>query len=162
MLHIAPEECFEERFRTLLGKGHITADLDNPHVKVKMDITDIPFDDRSFDIIYCSHVLEHVPDDRKAIREFHRVLKDDGWMVLMVPITADKTLEDPSVTEPKERKRLFGQSDHMRRYGPDFIDRIKEAGFLVEKVLPRDFLTDEAITYYRTKDHIPIYYCTKT
>jgi ubiquinone/menaquinone biosynthesis C-methylase UbiE len=89
-----------------------------------MDITDIQYPDNTFDVIYCSHVLEHVPDDRKAMREFARVLKPEGWAVFMVSLSEEHTIEDPSITSPAERERLFGQHDHVRRYGPDFKDRL--------------------------------------
>ncbi len=131
VLHVAPEQCFEARLRKRLGAGYLTADLLDPHVMERMDITAIRHPDESFDVIYCSHVLEHVPEDRLAMREFRRVLKQTGWAVLLVPITAAKTFEDPTVTDPAERLRLFGQDDHVRRYGPDYVDRLREAGFEV-------------------------------
>jgi predicted SAM-dependent methyltransferase len=96
-----------------------------------MDISDIQYRDNTFDVIYCSHVLEHVPDDRKALREFWRVLKVGGWAILQVPIISDVTFEDPTVTSPEERERLFGQHDHVRRYGPDYRDRLVDVGFSV-------------------------------
>ncbi len=144
-LHVAPEAVFERAFRTLIGKGYLTADLFVDNVDVKMDITDIRFPDESFDFIYCSHVLEHVPDDRKAMREFHRVLTRDGIAVLLVPITTDKTFEDPSVVDPEERLRLFGQTDHVRKYGPDYLSRLREEGFTVEKVVRENLLTKREI-----------------
>ena len=98
---------------------------------VKMDITHIQYPDSYFDVVYCSHVLEHVPDDRKAMREFCRVLNHGGWAVLLVPIDAEKTFEDPSVVDPAERLKLFGQHDHVRVYGHDYIDRLRAAGFSV-------------------------------
>lgn len=162
MLHIAPEKCFEPRFRKQIGSGYLTADLMQP-ADVKMDITDIQYPDDTFDIVYCSHVLEHVPDDRKAMREFFRVLKPSGWAILMVPISAEKTVEDPSITDPQERLRLFGQNDHVRRYGPDFVDRLKEAGFNVKSIGPEDFLSAEEIERIAAwrKYTGEIYYCTK-
>ncbi len=144
-LHVAPEATLESRFRRVLGDRYRTADLFAPHVDVKMDITNIQFGEGSFDFIYCSHVLEHVPDDRKAMREFRRVLTDDGMAILLVPITAQKTIEDPTIEDPKERLRLFGQKDHVRRYGPDYFDRLQEEGFKVEKVCREDFLSSEEI-----------------
>jgi ubiquinone/menaquinone biosynthesis C-methylase UbiE len=120
-----------------------------------MDITDIDYADETFDVIYSSHVLEHVPDDRKAIRELHRVLKSDGWAILQVPITAYRTFEDPSITNPIDRLRIFGNKDHVRKYGPDFVERLKEAGFKVKVITASDFLmgiTDAAGE---------IYHCTK-
>jgi SAM-dependent methyltransferase len=147
MLHVAPEPMLTRLLRTRLGAAYLTADLDvnDALVEVQMDVTDIKFPDRSFEVIYCSHVLEHVPDDRKAMREFHRILTDDGWAVLLVPITAPKTYEDPSVTSEEERLRLFGQKDHVRRYGPDYVDRLRESGFDVQVVVPRDFLSTAEI-----------------
>ncbi|WP_234043452.1 class I SAM-dependent methyltransferase [Luteolibacter yonseiensis] len=144
-LHIAPEGILERKFRPLIGKGYITADLLVSNVDVKMDITDIQYPDESFGFIYCSHVLEHVPDDRKAMREFHRVLTRHGIAILLVPITAKETVEDPSVEDPKERLRLFGQEDHVRRYGPDYLSRLEEEGFVVKKIKRNDFLTPREI-----------------
>jgi predicted SAM-dependent methyltransferase len=140
-LDIAPERCIEARLRRTLGAGYITADLYADNVDVKMDITDIHYPDESFDAIYCSHVLEHVSDDRKAMREFRRVLKIGGWAVIMVPIIVENSMEDPAVTDPQERLRLYGQEDHVRAYGPDFKERLESAGFTVEIVTPSDILT---------------------
>lgn len=144
-LHIAPESILEKKLRPLIGEGYVTADLFAENVDLKMDITDIQFPDSSFDFIYCSHVLEHVPDDRKAIREFRRVLTAKGIALLLVPITAKETFEDPSIEDPKERLRLFGQKDHVRRYGPDYVSRLKEEGFKVEEIRGEDFLTSTEI-----------------
>jgi SAM-dependent methyltransferase len=144
-LHIAPEAILEDKLRPLIGAGYLTADYFEPDVDLKMDITDIQFPDSSFDFIYCSHVLEHVPDDRKAMREFQRVLTDEGIAILLVPITADETFEDPTIEDPKERLRLFGQEDHVRRYGPDYVSRLQEAGFAVETVRREDFLRSDEI-----------------
>jgi len=111
--------------------NYLSADLSAPDAMVKMDITDIQYPDNTFDVIYCSHVLEHLQDDRKAMGEFYRVLKPGCWAILQVPITADTTFEDPTVISPKEKERLFGQHDHVRRYGPDYKDWLMEAGFSV-------------------------------
>jgi len=142
MLHVAPEKCLEQRFRKQLGGNYFTADLLSPRVMLKMDVTNIPCHDQAFDVIYCSHVLEHVQDDKKAIREFFRVLKTDGWAILLVPITRDKTYEDSSITDPEERHRAFGQEDHARSYGRDYIDRLRQAGFTVEINTVSDLVTD--------------------
>lgn len=162
MLHVAPESCLEPRFRERLGDNYITADLFNPRAMVKMDITDIQYADQSFNVIACSHVLEHVQDDRRAMREFCRVLKNDGWAIFLVPVTSDHTIEDPSIIDPKERLRVFGQADHVRRYGPDFVDRLREAGFTVEVIRTNDVVNDkEAVEMGLTADTGTIYYCTK-
>jgi SAM-dependent methyltransferase len=129
---------------------------------IKMDITNIDYPDQSFDVIYCSHVLEHVQDDRKAMREFYRVLKTTGWAILLVPITAEKTLEDPSLVGPEERLRVFGQADHVRRYGPDYVDRLREAGFSVQVTKVNDLVqNDEAIRLGLTSAAGEIHFCTK-
>lgn len=138
LLHVAPEARFERLLRSAAGEGYLSGDLFDTHAMERMDITDIRHPDASFDVIYCSHVLEHVPDDRKAMREFARVLSPGGWAVLNVPVTADRTFEDPSIEDPAERLRLFGQEDHVRRYGPDYEDRLVEAGFRVRRMSPRD------------------------
>ena len=160
MLHVAPESILESKFRSLLGKHYLTADYFDPRADVKMDIMNIAYPDQTFDVIYCSHVLEHVPDDRRAMREFRRVLKQDGWAVLLVPITAEKTFEDPTIEDPKERLRLFGQEDHVRRYGPDYAERLGQAGFLVECIRPSAFLSPPEIADMAlTKAGGDIYLC---
>jgi SAM-dependent methyltransferase len=145
MLHVAPEPIVEQKLRRLMGKHYLTADLFSAGVDVKMDVTNIQYPDQYFDVIYCSHVLEHVSDDRRAMREFNRVLKKDGWAILLVPVTTDKTFEDPFIVDPKERLRLFGQEDHVRRYGPDYKERLEQAGFDVEQIRPFDFLSQSEI-----------------
>jgi SAM-dependent methyltransferase len=143
MLHVAPEAFLTPIFRAERNIGYLSGDLDpgNPEIggaMVQMDITDIHYPDNSFDVIYCSHVLEHVPDDRKAMRELARVLKPGGWALIAVPILLapgrtvfrDRTFEDPKVTTPAERERAYGQWDHLRAYGlVDFPDRLRESGF---------------------------------
>ena len=130
---------------------------------MKLDITDIPSPDESFDVIYCSHVLEHVPDDRKAINEFYRTLKTGGWAVLLVPTGPEKTFEDISIVDPKERLRVFGNEDHMRTYGPDYVERLLEAGLKVELITASDFIeSDEIMRMGITSAAGDIYYCTKS
>jgi predicted SAM-dependent methyltransferase len=162
MLHVAPEKCLAERFREILGDNYITADKSRPAM-VKMDVTNIQYSDQSFDAIYCSHVLEHVQNDRKAMREFYRVLKENGWAILLVPITADKTFEDPSIVDPEERLKAFGQRDHVRRYGPDYVDRLREAGFNVEVTVVQDLFNENeaALMGLTTPASGEIFYCTK-
>jgi SAM-dependent methyltransferase len=147
MLHVAPEIQFENAFTKAFGDGYITADLLDRRAKVRMDITAIQYPDDSFDVVFCSHVLEHVPDDRKAMRELARVLKPRGWAVVMVPRfpEIDQTFEDWSVTDPEARLELFGQADHVRVYGKDFANRLEESGFDVRMVRPAEFLSPEEI-----------------
>ena len=162
MLHVAPEPCFESIFKERLGSNYVSADLFNPHAMVKMDICDIQYPDNSFDFIYCSHVLEHVLDDRKAMREFFRVLKGTGWAILNVPITGEKTFEDSSIVHPKERLKAFGQEDHVRRYGRDYVDRLRDSGFSVEIVKVSNLVNnDEAVKMGLTQASGEVYYCRK-
>ena len=162
MLHVAPEPCLESIFMKRLGSSYLTADLFNPNAMVKMDICDIQYPDNSFDAIYCSHVLEHVPDDKQAMREFYRVLKTNGWAILNVPITREKTFEDPSIVDPKERLKAFGQEDHVRCYGQDYVDRLRDSGFDVEIIKVDDLAnSDEVVRMGLTRASGEIYYCTK-
>jgi len=163
VLHVAPEPCLENRLRERIGVGYITADLFNSRAMVKMDITNIKYPDQSFDVVYCSHVLEHVQDDKQAIREFHRVLKKNGWAILLVPpISSGKTYEDPSIIAPEARLIAFGQKDHVRRYGKDYVDRLREAGFKIEVIEVNDIAAEnEAILMGLTLSCGEIYYCTK-
>lgn len=163
MLHVAPEDCLKQRLANRIGRGYLTADLHDTNVMEQMDITDIQHPDDSFDVIYCSHVLEHVPDDRRAMAELHRVLRPDGWAVLLVPITATETIEDPTVDDPAERLRLFGQENHVRRYGPDYADRLREAGFQVDKSTAADFLDAQEMQRIAVQNEATgdIFYCTK-
>ena len=132
MIHMAIEPCLEPRFKKWFSVRYTTADLFNPHVMVKMDITNIEYQDQSFDVFYCSHVLEHILDGKKAIRKFSHVLKNNGWSILLVPIYAKKTFEDPSKVEPAERLKAFEQEDHVRRYDPDYINILHEIGCSIE------------------------------
>lgn len=162
MLHVAPESCFRSALQQRLGEGYITADLISPEAMVKMDITNINYPDQYFDVIYCSHVLEHVQDDRRAMREFYRTLKNNGWAILLAPITADKTFEDPTIVDPEDRLRVFGQEDHVRRYGPDYVDRLRDAGFHVEITEVNDLvLIEEAQRMGLAPASDKIFFCTK-
>ncbi len=162
IIHVAPEACFEHRFRKLLGKGYVTADLYDPQVDMEMDVTQIKLQDNSIDIILCSHVLEHVQDDRKAMNEFFRILKQNGWAILSVPIKGQSTFDDPSIVDPKERLKIFGQSDHVRIYGEDFIDRLRAVGFHVEKYRYLDLVTEDEVNLFGLNESCGyIYYCSK-
>lgn len=133
VLHIAPEQCFINRFKKLKNLEYITVDLSSPIVDIKANILSLPFEDESFDVIFCNHVLEHIEDDRKAMSELYRVMKKGGFGILQVPIknSLEKTYEDFSIIHPKQRKLHFGQYDHVRWYGIDYFDRLRQAGFHV-------------------------------
>lgn len=163
MLHVAPERTFARKLGSVAGLDYLTADLVDPDAMVRLDVTDIPYPADSFDVICCSHVLEHVPDDRRAMREFFRVLAPGGWAVLNVPISADRTVEDPSVVDPAERERRFGQRDHVRRYGPDYRQRLQEAGFTTRVITAPELVgPDEARRLgIATPAAGEIFFCTK-
>ncbi len=160
MLHFAPERIFEDRYRQMPHVEYVSADINPDRAMVQMDITDIQYTDNTFDIIHCSHVLEHVPDDLRAMRQLYRVLKHGGCAIVAVPITAKETFQDPSVTTPAERERIYGQYDHLRRYGPDIEQRLNKAGFDVQCVRPQDFIATEDIALMRIKD-ARIFLCRK-
>lgn len=162
MLHVAPELCLSSRLRRRLGGGYLSADLSDPAAMMHMDVTAIPFAASTFDVVYCSHVLEHVADDRRAMREFFRVLKPGGWAVLQVPIGAEKTVEDSSIVDAAERRKAFGQADHVRCYGPDFAERLQETGFVVESSGPEDLCGEEEARRLALAGGGRIYRCIKS
>jgi SAM-dependent methyltransferase len=145
ILHVAPEESLRPRLERVAGR-YICGDLDGAAGEHIIDITNLPFADGSFDAVVCNHVLEHVPDDRAAMRELRRVVRTGGWAILLVPdVELELTIEDPSVTDPRERLRRFGQEDHVRRYGLDYLDRLRAAGFSTDAIdlsneLPLDII----------------------
>jgi SAM-dependent methyltransferase len=141
VLHFAPEAGLERRLRSLPALRYRTADLEPGRGDLTLDVTEIDLPDASVDVLLCVHVLEHVEDDRRALRELHRVLAPGGWGVVQVPIQGERTDEDPAVRDPEERRRRFGQEDHVRMYGRDFRDRLVDAGFEVDVVVFRDELS---------------------
>ena len=138
LLHFAPEWCLEHRLREVDGLRYVTADLRPGLAELVLDITQLELPDEAFDAILCSHVLEHVEDDRAAMRELFRVLVPGGWAIVMVPLDLGRaeTYEDPEVRTSADRERLFWQSDHVRLYAPDISARLSQAGFVVEPQEP--------------------------
>jgi len=159
VLHIAPEHCFIHRFEALKNLDYITADLESPLAKVKMDIHQIPFEANTFDVAFCNHVMEHVDSDIKAMSEIYRVLKPGGWAIIQSPLdlTRETTFEDFSITNPSDREKIFGQNDHVRVYGRDYKKRLEQGGFTVieddyvmqldPKIVERFALPKEEIIY---------------
>ena len=150
VLHMAPEQCFLSRFKKL-NHEYITADIDSPIADVKADIVNLPFTDNSFDVVLCNHVLEHIQDDIKAMKELFRVMKKGGMGVFQVPqdLNRDITFEDNSITDPKERAKIFGQYDHVRVYGRDYFDKLRSVGFKVEEVNYSQKVSSELSSRYR-------------
>jgi len=137
MLHIAPELCFIPRIKVLKNIEYITADIESPLAEIKMDVHQIPFPDHTFTIVFCNHVMEHVENDIRAMSEIYRVLKPGGWAILQIPLfypLPDQTFEDHTITDPLLREKIFGQDDHVRKYGLDYTDRLKSVGFEVPNI----------------------------
>ena len=136
VLHFAPEQAFYTKFKQLKHWDYTTTDLNSPLADVKADICDLPFQDNAYDLILCNHVLEHIPDDQKAMQELYRVLKPGGMGIFQIPqdLKRATTFEDDSITDPKERAKIFGQYDHVRIYGYDFFEQLRKIGFQVSEV----------------------------
>lgn len=150
VLHFAPEQAFYKRFRNLNNLDYTTTDLNSPLADVKADICNLPFTDNEFDVIFCNHVLEHIPDDTKAMQELYRILKPDGMGIFQIPQDLSKavTFEDDSITDKKERAKIFGQYDHVRVYGRDYFDKLRNIGFKVDEVDYTAKLSEEEIVRY--------------
>ena len=151
VLHFAPEQAFYNTFKKLNNITYTTTDLNSPLADVKADICNLPFKEDSYDVILCNHVLEHIPDDTKAMQELYRVLKPGGWGVFQVPQELERpvTFQDDTITDKKERAEIFGQYDHVRIYGQDYFQKLRSIGFEVEEVDYTSTLTAEEINRYR-------------
>ncbi len=151
VLHIAPEQAFYHRFKKQQNLEYITADLNSPLAAIKADITDLPFKDNEFDVVFCNHVLEHVTDDKKAMQELYRVLKKGGLGIFQIPqdLSRETTYEDFSITDPKERAKHFGQYDHVRVYGQDYFEKLRRVGFTVTPVDYSAKITPDLFEKYR-------------
>lgn len=150
VLHFAPEQAFYKRFRNLKHLDYTTTDLNSPLADVKADICNLPFADNEYDIIFCNHVLEHIPDDTTAMQEIFRVLKPGGMAILQIPqdLNRDATFENNSITDRQERARIFGQYDHVRVYGRDYFEKLRSIGFKVDEVEYTNILSKECVTKY--------------
>lgn len=151
VLHFAPEQAFYKRFRKMKNLEYTTTDLESPLADVKADICDLPFKDNTYDVIFCNHVLEHIPDDTKAMQEMYRILKPGGWGIFQIPpqeLDRETTFEDNTITDRKERARIFGQYDHVRIYGRDYFNKLRSIGFTVQEVDYTSTLQKEEVTKY--------------
>lgn len=162
-LHLAPEYCFLKRFKALKNIDYVTGDLVSPWADHHFDAHHIPFPDADFDVVMANHLLEHVKDDLQVMKECFRVLKPGGWAIFQVPIdySNEETQEDPSVTDPAERERLYWQRDHLRLYGRDYPDRLAAAGFEVRE---HDYLAElgeQASERYALMKGEKVYFCQK-
>lgn len=163
VLHFAPEQAFYRKFRKMKNLDYTTTDLNSPIADVKADICNLPFGENEFDFIICNHVLEHIPNDTKAMQELYRVLKPGGTAILQVPYNASFpiTFEDNSITDPKERAKIFGQYDHVRAYGMDFFTKLANIGFKVDAVDYTKTFTEADIEKFRLPKDELIPVCRK-
>jgi len=159
LLHFAPESLFDPVFARLPQIERVTADLYVP-ADLQLDITDMDLPDGSFDLILCSHVLEHVPDDHAAISELRRVLADGGLALVLTPYRPDRpTYEDRSITSPLDRMVAFGQQDHVRIYGTDLADRLRAAGFAVDDLTPSELFDESVVRRCELDPHEHLFLC---
>jgi SAM-dependent methyltransferase len=154
IVHVAPERVLRNRFRELPEVEYHAGDLTAEFGPERIDVTPPPYHTASVDAVICNHVLEHVPDDRKAMSEIRRVLKPRGWALLQVPgleLGLERTDEDPGVTDPAELLARFGQDDHVRRYGRDYSERLEAAGLAVELAYVDRTLPAAEVERYRLR-----------
>jgi len=160
VLHMAPEKAFVSRLKKLPHLDYISCDLESPLADIKADICNLPFKDASFDWILCNHVLEHIPNDTKAMHELFRVLKPGGKALLQVPLDPKRntTFEDNSITDKAERTKVFGQYDHVRVYGMDYFNKLKTVGFKVDALQYGKTLTKKERKLYAVveTEYIPV------
>lgn len=159
VLHVAPEQVFYQKFRSFSHWDYTTTDLYSPLADVKADLRKLPFENHAYDLILCNHVLEHIPDHLQALSELYRVLKKGGTLIAQVPLdlNREKTFEDPTITDPQERSRIFGQYDHVRIYGKDYSDFLNQTGFSSQCIPYSEQLTKKEIdTYALQYDSIPV------
>lgn len=162
VLHFSPSSALRRHLQAIKNIEYHPTDIFNPLIKNRFDITQLPFGENYFELIICYHVLEHVSDDRKAMNELFRVLKGGAVALLQVPFSENETLEDASVTDPEERKKLFGQEDHVRYYGRrDFVLRLQQTGFKVEEIKYAKTLGEEKIRLYQLDREEIIFRCEK-
>lgn len=161
ILHIAPEVCLKNKFVEIENLEYVNIDLNNPEAMLKMDVSNLEFDSNIFDIVICSHVLEHVENDIKAMQEIFRVLKPNGIALILVPISHEQTIEDTTITDPKQRELIFGQYDHLRLYGIDIIDRLQEVGFNITEYKPHDIASNFEIQKMGLNPKDIIFFCEK-
>jgi SAM-dependent methyltransferase len=163
VLHWAPEPGLESNLRALANLSYATADLDPSRATLALDITDIALPADSYDVVLCSHVLEHIEDDRGAMRELLRILRPGGWAIVLVPIDESRaeTYEDPAIVQPEERLRAYLDPDHARLYGRDFAARLEQEGFDVTVDRWAAALPDEMIDRHVLSRAEALYVCRK-
>jgi SAM-dependent methyltransferase len=163
VLHFAPEYCFSKLFANQENLDYLSADLDSPRAMVQADMMNLNFPNESFDVVISSHVLEHVPDDIKAMKELHRIMKRSGWAIHQAPVdyTRANTFEDASIITNEQRLKHYGHIDHKRLYGRDYGSRLSEAGFSVREINYTLQFSEEQIQYHGLHKGEIIYFVKK-
>lgn len=162
LFQAAPQYCMSRRFNQMPSIDYVGIDHNNHrNINIKANLPSTPICSETFDAVLCIHVLEHIPEDRQAMRELYRILKPGGWAGISTPIRLDqKTYEDPSITSPEARERAFGETVHVRYYGYDLADRLTDAGFQV-RMYPGKEVDAQHRQKYGLRDDENIFLCTK-
>ena len=161
VLHVSPERPIAYLLQRGVVVDYVSIDIAEGAAMETMDLTALAFEDGRFDAVYCSNVLEHVAEDRKAMEEIRRVLRPGGWTMILVPLYGETTHEDLSITDPAERTRLYGQPDHVRAYGIDVAERLAAAGLEVHVERPALGLPESEILRQGLHIHEIVFFCRK-
>ena len=163
LLDIAPDQAIQKKLNSLSNIDYTSVDLHSVLAMKKMDLTNLTFEDNTFDSVLCYHVMEHIEEDRKALSEIYRVLKNGGWAIIQSPVDINReaTYEDSSIISPQERLKAFGQDDHVRIYGVDYTERLKEAGFEVTEDEFVMELNEGNVQKFGLDTNEIIYFCSK-
>ncbi|MDC1403210.1 methyltransferase domain-containing protein [Crocinitomicaceae bacterium] len=163
VLHMAPEQCFLDKFKAQKNLDYLTADIVSPIADMHFDLHNIPLEDNCFDVVFCNHVMEHVDDPNQCMSELFRVMRPRGWAIMQVPqdFSIEVTYEDKSITSPEDREKHYWQKDHVRLFGKDYPDYLRRAGFEVEEFYPKEKLGAELFEKYKLQPSEILYVARK-
>lgn len=163
VLHFAPESVIRDCIKRNTRLVYTSGDIQPGRADLVIDMTNIQFEDGSFDYVIAGMVLEHIPDEKKALSELMRVLKPDGKVVLTIPVAynLEKTLEDPSVNTDTLRNEIYGQENHVRLYGKDFKARFEKVGLTVKEYVAREMLDEKEVRRFGFLKNMPVLICEK-